>query len=662
MSSPRPSEDIQQTASCRVRRRFAGSLLLFILIALFIIWGVWWNSSKRDGNGKHISSASSTSPNTNVPSKGHSDKKDSDTASGDERSAIKTGVPFSEKLRNIDDPSQDGWDTELFNKTAGAQLKRLGNILKKPDAIAAKHIAAIASDNFTCSSLTPGSLKKIFADDVIEASRWAKPHANDRKLEQTFHGPEGLSRALGELMQPFANANYIRTKFKIFRVEPDANEVTTQQYAEIAGQLDDGWLEQHTTWLARWDNRNKNAPQLLSLKLEDVEQIRTRLPSGTLFSDCTKSALEHNPCYTEQFLRGYMYWLSASQQMRYLVTDNLGTPGLALGDINGDGLDDLYVCQEQGLPNRLFLQQQNGTANEISAAWGVDWLEDSRSALLIDLDNDGDQDLLVAFHGGIIVASNENNQRFELRTIIPSDEHLMSMAAADYDNDGDLDIYATAFLSQWRGKTAAPVPQQPRVYHDGNNGGQNLLLKNNGSWQFEDVTQQAGLDANNKRFSFAASWEDYDNDGDQDLYVANDFGRDNLYRNDDGHFTDVSQEAGAEDAASGMGITWGDFDRDGWFDIHVSNMWSSAGGRIAFQPQFMESAEGNVKQRLQRMARGNTLLKNQANGVFEKASADSGIEFGRWAWASMFADINNDGWDDLLVANGFLTGDQTGDL
>ncbi len=76
----------------------------------------------------------------------------------------------------------------------------------------------------------------------------------------------------------------------------------------------------------------------------------------------------------------------------------------------------------------------------------------------------------------------------------------------------------------------------------------------------------------------------------------------------------------------------------------------------------MESAEGNVKQRLQRMARGNTLLKNQANGVFEKASADSGIEFGRWAWASMFADINNDGWDDLLVANGFLTGDQTGDL
>ncbi len=182
------------------------------------------------------------------------------------------------------------------------------------------------------------------------------------------------------------------------------------------------------------------------------------------------------------------------------------------------------------------------------------------------------------------------------------------------------------------------------------------------SWKFTDVTDEVGLDKNNDRFSFAVAWEDYDNDGDQDLYVANDFGRDNLYRNDNGHFVDVSNDAGAEDAASGMGITWGDYDRDGWFDIHVSNMWSSAGGRIAFQPKFMPEADSVVKRRMQSMARGNTLLKNEQNGGFEKTSADSGIEFGRWAWASMFADINNDGWEDLVVANGFLTGDQTGDL
>ena len=336
-----------------------------------------------------------------------------------------------------------------------------------------------------------------------------------------------------------------------------------------------------------------------------------------------------------------------------------------MGDVNGDGLDDLYVCQEQGLPNRLFLHQSDGSAEDVSDKWGVDWLEDSRSALFVDIDNDGDQDLLVAFHGGIIVASNENEEQFKIRTIIPSSKHLMSLAAADYDNDGDLDIYATAFLTQWRGETGSPVPQQPRVYHDGDNGGKNALLRNDSDgndWKFTDVTEKVGLDENNNRFSFAVSWEDYDNDGDQDLYVANDFGRDNLYRNDEGHFTDVSNEAGAEDAASGMGITWGDYDRDGWFDIHVSNMWSSAGGRIAFQPKFMPDANTVVKKRMRSMARGNTLLKNKQNGGFDKTSADSGIEFGRWAWASMFADINNDGWDDLIVANGFLTGDQSGDL
>ena len=572
---------------------------------------------------------------------------------------------ISERLERMDDPSQDGWNTELFNNLAGKQLSSLGTILKHPAQISSANLEPLIASNFTCSGLVPESMETLFQDKTLEATRWNRDNTKHVQIETSFNGARGFRDALSELMRPFLTANKVRTKFKIFRVEPSEGMVATRQYAEIAGFFDDGSLELHTDWLAEWDNKDPTAPVLTSLKLMGMEQVRSQIPSGTLFSDCTESILDKNTCYQEQFLRGYMYWLSASQQMRYLITDNLGTPGIALGDINGDGLDDLYVCQEQGLPNRLFLHQNDGSAEDVSDKWGVDWLEDSRSPLFVDIDNDGDQDLLVAFHGGIIVASNEDGQRFTVRTIIPSDKHLMSLAAADYDNDGDLDIYATAFLTQWRGETGAPIPQQPRVYHDGNNGGQNALFQNNiqeKDWEFEDVTENVGLNVNNNRFSFAVSWEDYDNDGDQDLYVANDFGRDNLYRNDEGHFVDVSSQAGAEDAASGMGITWGDYDRDGWFDIHVSNMWSSAGGRIAFQPKFMQDADTTVKQRMQSMARGNTLLKNTQQGGFDKTSADSGIEFGRWAWASMFADINNDGWDDLLIANGFLTGDQSGDL
>lgn len=85
------------------------------------------------------------------------------------------------------------------------------------------------------------------------------------------------------------------------------------------------------------------------------------------------------------------------------------------------------------------------------------------------------------------------------------------------------------------------------------------------------MTEQVGLDMNNARFSFMGSWDDYDNDGDQDLYVANDYGRDNLYRNDDGHFLDVAEQAGAEDAASGMSVSWGiTIEMDGWMYTSVT--------------------------------------------------------------------------------------------
>src|SRR5262249_36412123 len=121
---------------------------------------------------------------------------------------------------------------------------------------------------------------------------------------------------------------------------------------------------------------------------------------------------------------------------------------------------------------------------------------------------------------------------------------LISLAAADYDGDGLVDLYACTYhaSSEDANHFALPAP-----YHDANNGGANILLRNKGSWQFEDVTQSSGMDHNNHRFSFAASWEDYDNDGDPDLFVANDFGRKNLYRNDGGHFTDVADTIGIQD-------------------------------------------------------------------------------------------------------------------
>ena len=202
-----------------------------------------------------------------------------------------------------------------------------------------------------------------------------------------------------------------------------------------------------------------------------------------------------------------------------------------------------------------------------------------------------------------------------------------------------------------------PVP-----YHDANNGSPNVLFRNEGRFRFVDVTKRSGLDQNNRRYSFAAAWEDYDNDGDLDIYVANDFGRNNLYRNDGGRFKDVAVETGVEDVGAGMSVSWGDYDRDGRPDLYVGNMFSAAGNRIVFQSQFAAGHSDEDVALLRRTARGNTLLANSGEGRFLDRSELAGVTEGYWAWSSNFADLNNDGWLDLVVANGFLSGEVPGDL
>ena len=176
------------------------------------------------------------------------------------------------------------------------------------------------------------------------------------------------------------------------------------------------------------------------------------------------------------------------------------------------------------------------------------------------------------------------------------------------------------------------------------------------------MTAAVGLDQNNNRWSLAAAWEDYDNDGDMDLYVANDFGRNCLFQNNAGKFIDVAATAGVEDVGSGMSVAWGDYDHDGWMDLYVSNMFSTAGNRIAYQQRFKPGVPDRVKKMFQRLAKGNTLFRNRGNGTFEDVSQTKAVARARWAWGAKFLDINNDSWEDLIVANGFVTGKDTRDL
>ena len=97
-------------------------------------------------------------------------------------------------------------------------------------------------------------------------------------------------------------------------------------------------------------------------------------------------------------------------------------------------------------------------------------------------------------------------------------------------------------------------------------------------------------------------------------------------------------------------------------DAYISNMFSSAGSRITHQPHFKENADPEVRSRIQRFARGSSLLQNIDGSTFRDVSVASGVTIGRWAWSSNFLDVNNDGWQDIAVANGYITSDDTGDL
>lgn len=567
--------------------------------------------------------------------------------------------PLESLERVAFDPSGSGWDSESNSDIAGDQLKAIASIVAQTE-IDQESLARVVAAGFICGSLRPDQLQVVFQDEAILVRRAPEDAAVDSGSPATYVGVKGLAAALRAVRQPFQSSEPLRYETKIFRVTTDGPLVQTRAYFKLIGSATTGILQQSAIWTCQW--QRTLGDQQLKLKRIDVSSYEetSSQPGGPLLVDCTESVLGHNESFRTQLLRGIDYW-GMRIPMQLGLLDPTGKHGITVGDVNNDGLEDLYVINPAGLPNALFRQNSDGTASDVSRASKVDILDPSTSALLIDVDNDGDQDLVVSTYPGLVFLENDGTGAFTLRSSksFPMGASY-SLAAADYDNDRDLDIYACCYTPLVKDKPqllGKPVP-----YHDANNGSMNVLLRNEGDWKFRNVTRQVGMDANNRRFSYAAAWEDYDNDGDQDLYVANDFGRNNLYRNVDGKFEDVAAEAGVEDISAGMSVTWGDYDNDGQMDLYVSNMFSSAGNRIAYQRNFNTQATGQIRSDLQRHARGNSLFRNTGKGTFEDVSIDTGVTMGRWAWSSNFVDLNNDGWEDIVVANGFLTNDDTQDL
>src|SRR4030095_10593659 len=262
-----------------------------------------------------------------------------------------------------------------------------------------------------------------------------------------------------------------------------------------------------------------------------VSQVvsRARRP---IFTEVTDAALGANDSFRRQLRIDLDSWMATFDSV--LTRDSNGHQGVSVGDVDGDGLDDLYVAQPAGLPNRLFRNRGDSTFEDITERAGVGVLDDTAQTLFADVDNDGDQDLVVATSTRPLLFINDGRGRFSpapdaFQFARPLQGVLTSIAMAGYDRDGFLDLYLCVysyFFGAGEDKAGTPMP-----YHDARNGPPGVLFRNDGQGHFVDVTAQASFSTGNDRYHFAAAWADYDDDGWPDLFVANDFGTKNLYRN-----------------------------------------------------------------------------------------------------------------------------------
>ncbi len=559
------------------------------------------------------------------------------------RPAEQTPEWAAENQRRID-PKADAWRSEVLHDAAKPILKHFLD-----DLVRGKDFSEIRfAEGFRCSVLRP-TLETVYNDRTI-AVRRAKSVPSEEfgrealpELAKNFRTMSGEGAQIGTFMMKLVSVNLDGQD--AFRIQ-----VFLHTHAVLDGFALQWNVELESSWKVGASDEDVALSGIRVLRYEEVSGPTGLLPDHSIpiFGD--------TPGYEQQILVGTEDWTDRVDKI--LGKSFIGLQGLAVGDVNGDGHDDIYFCQQAGLPNRLWLWGPDGKGVESSAPAGLDFLDKTRSALIADFDNDGFQDLAISIGQDIGMCWNDGRGSFQATRIAGSgNEEIYSLSAADADNDGDLDLYACRY------KTGGVLNTVPHPYYDATNGAPNIFWRNEGGRRLRVATDEAGFGHNNNKYSFIGVWEDIDDDGDQDLYVVNDFGRNNLYLNEKGRFRDVAVERGCDDMAAGMGATFGDVDLDGDLDLYVTNMFSSAGRRIATQSdQFLGGEDVDLHQNYLRHARGNSLLLNDGKGTFTDATDEAGVAVGLWGWGSLFFELDNDGKPDIYAPNGFLTGRQTADL
>ncbi len=550
----------------------------------------------------------------------------------------------------------DDFVTEKYAEQIAAILAQwTSGLLQSPQNLSA--VDRVLLPNFSGSSPRPVESRVVRSGPAIEVRH------NTFKRETAL----GRDAFLQELRSALTVLSKILTaEFQVTTIDAgslastalSASQLQTSIRYELVGTGHGFYREQRVGyWHLTWERSAASECHVLNWQALDETQSRSATPS---YVDIAALALGGNASYSSQLLHGTDYWRTVLDGACGI--DIYGHNGVSVGDIDGDGYDDLYVCQPGGLPNRLYRNRGDGTFEDITESSGVSVIENTACALFVDIDNDGRQDLIVVRASGPMLFLNEGGGKFRQKADAfqfakPPQGTFTGAAVADYDRDGWLDIYFCLYV-YYQGTDQYKYPSP---YYDAENGPPNFMMRNNRDGTFRDVTAETGLNQNNTRYSFCCGWNDFNRDGWPDLYVVNDFGRKNLYRNNgNGTFTDVASQAGVEDVGAGMSVCWFDYDNDGAEDLYVADMWTAAGERVSMQDIFKKDAPQKTRALYHKHATGNSLFRNVSrNGgasAFEDAKRAAGVGIGRWAWSSDAWDFDHDGFPDLYIVNGMVTG------